>query len=634
MPSLQQSRTRILFSDRAAELFKAKKIGVALGPGLPSGLVDLGMLIALDQLKIPVSMISGTSMGAVFGALYATGTSTEEIREIANKFLGSGRINELIAKEMRVPGFGFSSANLLIDELIKITDADPDFYELDPPLFVIAADKISQQSVVFRHGKVFEAIRASLAMPLIITKHKIGDMKLADGAIFSPIHTNILYDEGADFVIGVYSKPIRSENDRRLPLSTKLEPYLLKMMGWKVTPEIYFSKPQSDILLHPRVPQKLSSDIKYVDEIINLGIKTTFDAIHEIEQGNYNEKIHRPETGAENAVNIKSEMYQKTEKQMTDLEKHLSDFEQQTADMSDGELMNIFPKFARIFQQFLDNLSDRFPDPNEASKMLKIKIKDITNLVNQSPFMKRCFEKPRGYAGDYQMMNYVYDNDVFNAQTNMGKLINFYLFSSAPTNAIRNRAKIIQGIIQQKILDKSPLKVASIACGPAREVSSMSDRLPENLKNVKIIWTLLDQDNESLEYARSTIKSEKIIEPKFVAAGIKQFIKKEIELGEQDLIYSLGLFDYLEDKVAGILISRLYDELKPGGMLLVGNFHPRNPLRVLMEGAVQWYLIHRTEEELLTLGKTGAPNGRCFVMNEPGGVNLILVISKPVNENN
>jgi hypothetical protein len=50
-----------------------------------------------------------------------------------------------------------------------------------------------------------------------------------------------------------------------------------------------------------------------------------------------------------------------------------------------------------------------------------------------------------------------------------------------------------------------------------------------------------------------------------------------------------------------------------------------------MEGALEWYLIHRTEEEMIEIGKTAVPEGRHYIMAEPGGVNLILVISKPFN---
>jgi hypothetical protein len=65
MEQVARSVTKIELSDRASDIFNMKRIGIALGPGFPIGLVDLGMLIALEQLKIPVNMISGTSMAAV-----------------------------------------------------------------------------------------------------------------------------------------------------------------------------------------------------------------------------------------------------------------------------------------------------------------------------------------------------------------------------------------------------------------------------------------------------------------------------------------------------------------------------------------------------------------------------------------
>ena len=77
MEAVNLSRTRISISPIAANIYEARKIGIALGPGLPYGLVDLGMLIALKQLKISVSMICGTSMGAVIGSLYASGIPLE-----------------------------------------------------------------------------------------------------------------------------------------------------------------------------------------------------------------------------------------------------------------------------------------------------------------------------------------------------------------------------------------------------------------------------------------------------------------------------------------------------------------------------------------------------------------------------
>jgi hypothetical protein len=248
--------------------------------------------------------------------------------------------------------------------------------------------------------------------------------------------------------------------------------------------------------------------------------------------------------------------------------------------------------------------------------------------------MSRCLAKPRGYAGDYQMMNYLYDDDVLGEKSNMGKFLDYFLFSNPAVNAVRNRAKVIQGVVQYRLAGQSELRVASIACGPAREVAGTIQMIASNAGQSKIIWTLLDQDKEAIDNARKNVPVHISLEPKFINAGVRDIFKRNVSLGKQDIIYTLGLFDYLEDKVAISLIKILYDELNAGGLLLIGNYHPCNPLRTLIEGVMDWYLIYRTEEEMMTLARAAVPDGRHFVMAEPEGINLILVTSKPLSSNN
>ena len=71
--------------------------------------------------------------------------------------------------------------------------------------------------------------------------------------------------------------------------------------------------------------------------------------------------------------------------------------------------------------------------------------------------------------------------------------------------------------------------------------------------------------------------------------------------GKFDYIYSMGLFDYLSSRVAKAVLNRLYQLLKPGGKLVVGNFNVSNPSRYYMEYWGDWSLIHRTEEEFQSL---------------------------------
>ena len=97
---------------------------------------------------------------------------------------------------------------------------------------------------------------------------------------------------------------------------------------------------------------------------------------------------------------------------------------------------------------------------------------------------------------------------------------------------------------------------------------------------------------------------------------------------DYDLVWSAGLFDYLNDKRFIFLLKHLYAMVKPGGSLVIGNFSEYNPSRDYME-AGDWYLNYRSEEKLIELAeKSGLKNGDVFIDSEPERVNLFVEIKK------
>jgi predicted acylesterase/phospholipase RssA len=620
---------KVELSPAASGLSQAQRVGVALGPGFPIGLVGVGLLVALDRLEIPISMISGTSTGAVIGALYAAGTPAREIRGWVIDNFANEEVNRPTRGKVELHTFGRTRAERFLASLVRVSGSDPEFYELMIPLFIVAADKISQRPVIFRHGRVFDAVGASLANPVLMSKRRLGEMVLADGAVFSPLPTDVLYTERSDLVIGIQAKPIRSEKRRSLPIRAKLQPRLLRLLGWATRPEIYFATPPCDILLRPRVPHELAGRSARVQEIIDLGEEIAYGALTRVEGSGVPRRPRSRGANRTRGDGKPAAVDSKASKKISDIATCLREADVRTAGMSDGELMEEFPRFAESLRGALDEISAKYKDPEAATEVLKSSLGDLPDLVNQSPFMDRALKKPRGYAGDDRLLDYVYGDDVLAAPTNMGKLLNYAFFSSSAANAIRNRAKIVQGVIFDRLSQKTPLHVTSIASGPAHEVSTMTKLLPRVSSKSQIIWTLLDQDQKALDNARDSIPPG-VIEPKFVLAGLWDIVKGRVGFTEQDVVYSLGLFDYVEHRTAVELVRSLYGCLATGGLMLIGNFHPRNPYRALMEGAADWFLIHRTEDELLRIGKQGAPEGRHFVMAEPEGVNVILVTSKPL----
>lgn len=95
-----------------------------------------------------------------------------------------------------------------------------------------------------------------------------------------------------------------------------------------------------------------------------------------------------------------------------------------------------------------------------------------------------------------------------------------------------------------------------------------------------------------------------------------------------DLVWSAGLFDYVNDKVFVRLLKALLPVVKPGGSLIVGNFSDFNPSRDYMEIFGDWHLVHRSREQLLNLAeRAGICPDKAKVMWEPEGVNLFLQIA-------
>ena len=99
--------------------------------------------------------------------------------------------------------------------------------------------------------------------------------------------------------------------------------------------------------------------------------------------------------------------------------------------------------------------------------------------------------------------------------------------------------------------------------------------------------------------------------------------RRRIDLEPQDLIYSIGLIDYLADEHVVALINYCYENLRPGGRLILGNFHPRNPEKAMMDHLVNWRLIHRTEGDLNRLyAQSKFARSSTRVLWEEQGINL------------
>jgi chemotaxis methyl-accepting protein methylase len=203
----------------------------------------------------------------------------------------------------------------------------------------------------------------------------------------------------------------------------------------------------------------------------------------------------------------------------------------------------------------------------------------IGRYLFQSPFTKRSFEKPRGYAGDYLMMSQIYSNNSF-ANSLFGSCMEAAVQSFGEPSAVRNRAQYLSGKVLAKInSDKSNLKFLSVASGPAEEVKVLLEKISQEQLD-RCEFHLLDQDEEALQFAQRNIldtamKLGKKIKLHLINRGIKEVLVGGVS-EQYDAIYSSGLFDYFSDPVASKACKILYQSVKFKGSLIIGNFNTMN----------------------------------------------------------
>jgi NTE family protein len=197
------------------------RIGLALGGGAAHGFAHIPVLEALDEAGIRPTLIAGTSMGAILGALYASGMSGAAIREHTlglfrshSEFLA--RLWQLRPRRLREVAFGFGQYDLerVLAAFLPAGVAE-DFAELRIPLRAVATDYHAGRAVVLAEGRLLPAIAASAALPVLFKPVRIGGRVMVDGGITNPVPFDAL--DGVDLVIAVDVVNAPMDNSERMP---------------------------------------------------------------------------------------------------------------------------------------------------------------------------------------------------------------------------------------------------------------------------------------------------------------------------------------------------------------------------------------------------------------------------------
>ena len=248
-------------------------IGLALGGGFARGFAHLGVLQVLEQKRIPISCIAGTSVGSILGAAYASGAPLARIIATCRTL----RFRDIA--RWRVSRFGLAS-NQRLGELIERVFDSRQFEDLRIPMAVVATDLNSGEPVVLKHGSLVDAIRASCAFPGLFEPVEIGTRCLADGGLVAPVPTRAARDLGADFVLGISVG--MQDGHRGSP--TNVFQVMTRAVSAAQKHQLEVWERHADLVLRPDVQSIAWDQFERADEAIEAGAAITRLALPRIEK--------------------------------------------------------------------------------------------------------------------------------------------------------------------------------------------------------------------------------------------------------------------------------------------------------------------------------------------------------------
>ncbi len=272
------------------------KVGLVLSGGGARGIAQIGVIRVLEQQHIPIDVIVGNSLGSVIGGLYASGYSTTQLENIVSQtnwtdllsfseetkrtelFVGQREYQQEGFLELRFDGLqpiipsAISGGQRLSNYFSYLTlqalyHPNPSFDDLKIPFRAVATDLLSGKRIILDHGSLSEAMRASIAVPLLYAPLETDSTSLVDGGLVSNIPVDVAKSLGCDIVIVVNStSPMRNAGQLNAP--------------WEIADQIMTIMMQvpnktqlnmADVVITPKAGDRVASDFTGIDSLIRAG---------------------------------------------------------------------------------------------------------------------------------------------------------------------------------------------------------------------------------------------------------------------------------------------------------------------------------------------------------------------------
>ena len=241
-----------LFS-RLKTLFRRKelKLGLALGSGGAKGMAHLGVLKALEEAGITFSVVAGTSIGSIVGALYAKGYTWADMVQIV----------ENVNRKEFSRGMNPFSDNAFVENFLS-KFLDEDFSSLNLPFAAWATDGNTGEGVLLNSGNLSRALAASSAMPPYFRAVEIDGKRLFDGAFTNVVPCDVCKEMGADFVLGVDLSAYMTPHEEKGKLTRIFDSAIARLTPVKYKPDFKSRGLESaDFMLSPKLTGFRATDI-------------------------------------------------------------------------------------------------------------------------------------------------------------------------------------------------------------------------------------------------------------------------------------------------------------------------------------------------------------------------------------
>ena len=236
-------------------------------------------------------------------------------------------------------------------------------------------------------------------------------------------------------------------------------------------------------------------------------------------------------------------------------------------------------------------------DNNKELKEVQARYRQaIRPWFDKSWFMRRALEKPRGYPGDYELLTAIYDGRT--KACGLGGYLDRYFLNTTLGRAVPARMRAVRRFLLDEIgRREGSVAVLNVACGSCREFTEGFD-----FQRPAVQITCLDNDSQALDYVRTNVApvvmgSVALIFVRYNALRMTSATVNRERFGRSDIIYSVGLCDYLPDQYLVPMLKAWRESLHEQGVVYVAFKDMKRYDKAEYQWLVDWFFYQRTEEE-------------------------------------